>query len=80
MKVTVQTQSGSNYIFVQNGDEVQVIRNYTQEGILAGDAEIEIGKPFNIMVQMLNQYDYSQEENISWMRSTPVKKVTISKE
>lgn len=78
MKVIVKTQSGSIYIFMSKGKEVRVIRNYTQEGIMAEEVEIEMGKPVEIKAYMLNAYNYNQEADVSYWRSNPVVKVTIS--
>lgn len=80
MQLVVTTASGSKYIFNEVNGEIRVSRNLVQEGIVQGAVNIEMGKPLTINAYMLNPYNYAREEEVSFLRSTPVVSVSISGE
>ena len=78
MCITVTTKSGSVYRFVEVRGETHMVRNYTEEGVLAEPVNIVPGEELVVNYYELSSYDYRRSENISTYKSTPVVKVEIA--
>lgn len=78
MQVTVTTNSGSIYVFMEKDGEKRVIRNYLEEGILAKPVTIKPGASLEVSFYQLSGYDYHQSSDITTYRSTPVAKIEIA--